>query len=266
DTIEPEHVTYFDDGLIPLRVTTIMSGLDGVGKSTVLYTKAAQATRGKLPGEFHGSPVDVVIASSEDHPGSVIVPRLVAAGADLTRVHVVKVRREGITGDIALPEDLPAVAEKVKAVGARLLIVDPLVAYLPLHVDSHKAQHVRHVLAPLVRLCEDGELATVAVVHFNGAPSTDVRTRISGSKALRDASRSVLICGTDPEDETRYVMVQDKHSFGPKPTTGKAYRIESRQVEIRGETFTTSAVVWLGEVEVSPRSLLAGPEDEPGEC
>jgi hypothetical protein len=113
-----------------------MSGIDGVGKSTVLYTKAAAATRGKLPGAFHGSPVDVVIASSEDHPGSVIIPRLVVAGADLDRVHIVKCRNEGIEGDIALPEDLPMVAKQVRAVSARLLIVDPLVAHLPLHVDS----------------------------------------------------------------------------------------------------------------------------------
>jgi hypothetical protein len=115
------------------------------------------------------------------------------------------------------------------------------------------------VLAPLAHLCEDNELAVVAVVHFNGAPSTDIRTRISGSKALRDAARSVLVCGEDPQDESRYVM--DKHSFGPQPTTGKAYRIESRQLELRGKTVTTSGVVWLGEVEVSPRGLLAGPGD-----
>jgi putative DNA primase/helicase len=261
DQIPPEHVTYFDEGLIPLRVVTVVSGLDGVGKSTVLYTKAAMATRGKLLGAFYGSPVNVVIASTEDHPGSVIVPRLVAAGADLSRVHVVKIRRDGIEGEIALPEDLPAVAEKVREVDARLLIIDPLVAHLPLHVDSHKAQHVRSVMAPAVRLAEDHCLAVCAVVHFNGAPSNDVRTRISGSKALRDSSRSVLVCGPDPSDESRYVLVQDKNSFGPKPTTGRAYRIESRQVEIGAETFTTSGVVWLGEVEVSSRGLLAGAGD-----
>jgi putative DNA primase/helicase len=259
--VEPEEVIYFDEGLIPLRVVTIMSGVDGVGKSTVLYTKAAAATRGKLPGAFHGEPVDVVIASSEDHPGSVIIPRLVAAGADLDRVHIVKCRKDGFEGDIALPEDLPDVAAEVQKVGARLLIVDPLVAHLPLHVDSYKAQHVRSVLAPLARLAEDNELAVAAVVHFNGALSTDVRSRISGSKALRDAARSVLVCGEDPTDESQYVMVQDKHSFGPRSNTGRAYRIESRQVEIRGKAFSTSAVVWLGEVEVSSRGLLAGPED-----
>jgi AAA domain len=259
--IEPEDVDYFEENLIPLKVVTLITGLDGVGKSTILYAKAALATRGELPGAFEGAPVDVVVASSEDHPNSVIVPRLIAAGADLDRVHVVKVNRDGLTGDIALPDDLDAVALEVGRVGARLLIVDPLVAHMPLNIDSHKAQHVRQVLAPLARLAEERNLAVAAVVHFNGAPSTDVRSRISGSKALRDASRSVLVCGIDPDDESRFVLVQDKFSFGPKPTTGTAYRIDTAVIDHKAKTFKTSRVLWLGEVEISATGLLAGPED-----
>jgi hypothetical protein len=259
DRITAEHVDYFDEGLIPLRVTTVVTGIDGVGKSTMLYTKAALATRGQLHGAFSGQPVDVVIASSEDHPGSVIKPRLIAAGADLTRVHIVKVRRDDLDGDIALPDDLDQLEAQVRKVNARLLIVDPLVAHLPLSIDSHKAQHVRSVLAPLGHLAEEARLAVAAVVHFNGAPSTDVRSRISGSKALRDASRSVLVCGADPNDGSRYVMVQDKHSFGPRSNVGFAYRIITASVELNGETFTTSKLAWDGEVEIDARGLLAGP-------
>jgi AAA domain/DNA N-6-adenine-methyltransferase (Dam) len=259
--IEPEHVEYFDADKIPLRTTTLMVGLDGVGKSTVLYSKAAQATRGTLPGVFLGRPVDVVIASSEDHPGSVIVPRLIAAKADLERVHIVKVRRDGLTGDIALPDELDELEAQVQKVGARLLILDPLISYLPMNIDSHKAQHIRRVLAPLAHFAEEAHLAVVAVVHFNGGPSTDVRSRISGSKALRDASRSVLVCGTDPADESRFVMVQDKNSFGPRPTTGQAYRIETTRIEHHAGVFTTSSVVWLGDVEIDSRGLLAGPDN-----
>jgi AAA domain len=259
--IPSEDVDYLEEPLLPLRVPSLVTGLDGVGKSTILYNKGALATRGKLAGKFKGTPVDVVIASCEDHPGSVIRPRLVAAGADLDRVHIVKVRRDGLEGDIALPDDLDAVALEVARVDARLLIVDPLVAHMPLQVDSHKAQHVRSVLAPLARLAEERELAVAAVVHFNGSPSTDVRSRISGSKALRDAARSVLVCGIDPNDESRYVLVQDKHSFGPKSTTGRAYRIETKLIEDQGKTRKTSGVVWLGEVEIDSHGLLAGAGD-----
>jgi hypothetical protein len=219
-SVSPESVEYLDEGLIPLRVVTLVTGLDGVGKSTILYTKAARATRGNLAGALYGQPVDVVIASSEDHPATVIVPRLIAAGADLARCHIVKVNREGIEGEIVLPDDLNEMATAVAEVSARLLIVDPLVAYMPLQVDSHKAQHVRSVMAPLARLAEDERLAVAAVVHFNGSPSTDVRSRISGSKALRDAARSVLVCGEDPDDESRFVLAQDKFSFGTETVDG----------------------------------------------
>jgi hypothetical protein len=260
-TIEPEHVEWLEDGLMPLRVVTLVTGLDGVGKSTALYDRAARATRGQLPGRFHREPVDVVVASSEDHPASVIVPRLTAAGADLDRVHIVKLVVDGLTDEISLPVDLPELAARVGEVGARLVIIDPLIAHMPLAIDTHKAQHVRSVLAPLTRLAEDHHLAIAAVVHFNGAPSTDVRTRISGSKALRDASRSVLVCGTDPSDESRYVLVQDKNSFGPKSHTGRAYRIETRLIEHRGRSFITSGIVWLDDVEIDSRGLLSGPGD-----
>jgi hypothetical protein len=256
-TLEPEAVEYLEEGLLPLRVITLVTGVDGVGKSTILYDKGAGVTCGKLAGSFEGESVDVVIASSEDHPQSVILPRLIAASADLDRVHIVKVRREGFDGEIVLPEDLTEVAERVAEVEARLLIVDPLVAHLPLNIDSYKAQHVRAVLAPLARLAEDQLLAVAAVVHFNGTPSTDVRTRISGSKALRDAARSVLVCGRDPDDETRYLLLQDKNSFGPRPKTAWSYEIKGATVNHRGQTFLTSRVEWGDEVEITSYGLLA---------
>jgi hypothetical protein len=72
----------------------------------------------------------------------------------------------------------------------------------------------------------------------------------------------VLVCGPDPEDESTFVLVQDKNSFGPRPTSGRAYRIDGVDIESHGDTFRTSAVVWLGEVQVSSHNLLAKPEDE----
>jgi len=129
--LEMQQVDYLEDPLLPLRMPTVVTGLDGLGKSTILYEKAARATRGQLTGAFEGQPVDVAIASCEDHPQSVILPRLIAAGADLDRVHIVRVNRAGIEGDIALPEDLPRVALKVEEVDARFLIIDPLVGTCP---------------------------------------------------------------------------------------------------------------------------------------
>lgn len=260
--LEPEHVEWVDEGLIPLRSVTTVTGVDGVGKSTILYEKAAQLTRGTLPGAFYGRPVDVVIASSEDHPQSVIIPRLIAAGADLERVRIVKVTRDGFTGEINFPDDLPALHDAVEGQNVRLLIVDPLAAHLPADVNAHRQQDVRRVMAPLVRFAEESGVAVVTVIHFNGAASNDVRTRMSMNKAFRDTSRSVLVCGVDPEDETRFVMVQDKNSHGPKAPTGKAYQIDGAVIDHNGDKFLTSKVHWLGDVEITSRALLAGAKDD----
>jgi hypothetical protein len=252
--IEPERVEYLTEPTIPLRVVTLVVGLDGVGKSTVLYDLAARATRGQLNGRFRGIPVDVVVASSEDHPGSVIVPRLIAAGAAIERAHIVKVERDGLTGDIALPDDLDALADEVKRVRARFLIVDPLVAHLRLTIDSHKAQHVRSVLAPLAHLAEDAELAVGAVVHFNGAASTDVRSRISGSKALRDASRSVLVCG--PDQETSLGSSWCRTSTRSGPGRGPGAHTGSRGRRSRITATSTRRRGWCGLAKL--RSIAAG--------
>jgi hypothetical protein len=179
-------------------------------------------------------------------------------------VHIVKVRRHGVESDISLPDDIDDLADRIRGVQPSLLIVDPLIAHLPLKIDSHKAQHVRQALAPLAHLAETEHLAVVAVVHFNGAASTDVRTRISGSKALRDASRSVIVCGADPEDPSRFVMVQDKNSFGPRPTTGQRYEIIPASIEHGGTSFATSKVRWRGQIEIDAHRLLAGrPTERP---
>jgi hypothetical protein len=261
-TIVPEDVDYLDEPWVPLRTVTLMTGIDGVGKSTILSELAARATRGALTGVLSGQPVSVVIASSEDHAASVIIPRLMAAGADLDLVHLMKVRRHGFDGDIALPDDLPGISSEVRRVVARLLIIDPLYGHLPLSIDSHKAQHIRSVFAPLAHLAEEENLAVAAVVHFNGSPSTDVRTRISGSKALRDASRSVIVCAPDPGDDTRFVMVQNKNSYGPLQNEGLAYRIQSATIEHTDRRYKTSKIEWLGPVPMRSSDLLTTRNDE----
>jgi hypothetical protein len=257
--IRLEPVEHLLRPLIPVRVLTQMVGVDGVGKSTIVYSWAAGATRGTLDGDFTGTPVDVVIASSEDHPGSVILPRLIAADADLERVHIVKTHYDGIDGDISLPEDVNALAAQIQKVDARLLVVDPLVAHLDMAIDSHKQQHIRAVLAPLAHMAEEHHVAVVSIVHFNGSSAGDVRSRINGSKALRDAARSVIVCGVHPEDPTKYVVAQDKYSLGPRPETGRVYEIVPAIVDRERVSIATSKVRWGDTITIEANALVVGP-------
>src|SRR5262249_25550180 len=154
DRIEPENVRWAERDWIPLGAVTLLAGRKGDGKSTIVYDRLARATLGQLDGDLDG-PVTVAIATAEDHWKQVVVPRLRAAGADLKRVKFVKVGDElGETG-LDLPDDLPNLRSQIMAADVRVLMIDPLVAHMPVQIDSHKDQHVRRVLAPLSQLAED---------------------------------------------------------------------------------------------------------------
>ena len=81
DTIKPERTRWLWDGWIPLRAITFIAGVEGLGKSTYALHFAARLTRGQLAGEYFGKPVNVSLYTTEDDPQSIIVPRLLAAGA-----------------------------------------------------------------------------------------------------------------------------------------------------------------------------------------
>ena len=83
-----------------------------------------------------------------------------------------------------MPDDLVEITELAKTVSARLIIFDPLVAHLPMGIDSHKYQHVTRALTPLRRLAEDRNAAVVRVIHFSKNSTADVLDKIMGSKGF----------------------------------------------------------------------------------
>jgi len=272
--VHPENVRWAERDWIPLGAVTLSAGRKGEGKSTTAYDRLARATRGQLPGDLPG-PVDVLIATAEDHRAQIAVPRLIAAGADLERVHFVIVQAEGYERGLDLPDDLDELARRAQRVRARMLFLDPLVAHMPVAVDSHKDQHVRRVLAPLARLAEELELAALASIHFNKAPGVDALMRISGSGGFVNAARCVLCCATDPDDESRRLYWREVTNLAPG-RVGREYRIESRTVsrhdaaeahldadalEQFPEAITTSGIAWGADVDVNSRHVLAGPGD-----
>jgi len=196
--VEPESPRWWWQGRIPLGSVSLLAGREGLGKSTVSTELGAQATRGELTGDLHGKPAHVVYASAEDSPETTIVPRLLAAGADLDRVSLLEVvyRDDGaeLPGALTLPDDTPALADAVREADARLLVLDPLVSYLPGEVNAHRDQHVRRVLAPLAALWgvapngldAEGEARTLLRKYLWRACFTDRYERTSATRALAD--------------------------------------------------------------------------------
>lgn len=215
--VQRESVRWLDDGRVPMGLVTILAGTGGLGKSQWTCLIA-----GKLSiGEF-GEPGHTLIATAEDSPETTVVPRLEAVQANLDYIHFLHIQtKEGDEDGIRIPDDLDQVEEMMRILGVRLLVIDPLVAHLPMQIDSHKDQSVRRALAPLYRLAKENEAAVIALMHLNKAEGVSRINRISGSTGFRNAARSVLFLENDPDDPlgeegNRRVLIHNKCNVGPK--------------------------------------------------
>jgi hypothetical protein len=209
--VQPRNVRWLVPGLIPLKTLTLVAGVGGLGKSTWLAARSAEVSRGDL---LDREPADVLIITFEDAVEEVLRPRVEAAKGELARVHeVIVAGLEGLD-PVRLPSDVGELERLVCGTQARLVIIDPIVAAIDTALDTHKDQHVRSVLARLVRLAESAECAIALVGHLNKTPSSDAYIRIANSVAFWNASRSVVLITEDENDpETHRLVAQRKANY-----------------------------------------------------
>jgi len=244
--IIPESQAWAWEGRIPADALTVIAGDPGLGKSTVTMDLAAQFSTGTTSGCFAGQPIHVLVASAEDTRSHTIVPRLRAAGADLSRVHFVTLTRQGITDGLTLPDDLPALhAALDQLTGPAVLVVDPLMAHLPISLNAMKDQHIRHALAPLARLCEERHVTALAVCHLNKNEQAAMLNRIGGSMAIVAAARNVLLVAPDPEDpDSGTRMLAHAKCNGGMFAPTLRFHIEGATFDYQGKPVESSRVVW----------------------
>ena len=192
---------------VPLGKLTILAGLTGQGKSQLTCHLAAATSIGALDGDLYGEPADVLIVSAEDDVEDMITPRLIVAGADLSRVHVVGMRTlmhgRHVDSTIRLPTDTPAILEAVESRAVRLVILDPVAALLDRDHSAHSNQDVRDALELIRSTAEATRSAVVMVSHLlTKAPQgTDTLARLADSHAFSGLPRSVLFLTPHPDDE-----------------------------------------------------------------
>ena len=136
--VKPRAVEWLMPGRVPVGMLTLLAGDPDLGKSTLSCLLAAQVSRGDL-----GPAGRVLIANAEDSPDATLVPRLIAAGADLHAVRFPQLRRYGMTEGLTLPDDVEKLAGWLDSQPARLLVIDPLGAHLPSTVNSWQDASVR---------------------------------------------------------------------------------------------------------------------------
>lgn len=251
---------------IPTGEITLLGGREGAGKSTAGCHVAAAATRGRLPGRYHGIPRVVAVAAAEDSWAKTILPRLVAAGADLAYIRRVDVREvDGSAGTLTLPKDIDATGAALRADGAVLLTLDPIMSRLDGKLDSHKDAEVRRALEPVREMAEGAGCGVLGVIHPNKGSSTDPLTTIMGSRAFTAVARSVLYVVRDPDDDRRRLLGLVKANLADEdavPTL--AFTVAQQTVgtdPVSGDPITAAAIVLRGTDDRKVRDVLAESSD-----
>jgi RecA-family ATPase len=224
---------------------TMLAGDSALGKSQVSINFTAALTKiGEWPDGDTAPRGSVIILSAEDAINDTIVPRLAAAGADLSRVHCLKcVRVEGKAQSFNIQTNMDLIAQKVREVGdVALVIIDPVTAYLGNEIDSHRTTEVRAALLPLEQFAAQLDVAVLCIAHPPKAPSTKALNFIAGSGAFTHAPRLAFMAIEDPETPGRNLLLAVKNSLGRK-ADGLGYSIASAFVG-PDESILTSRIEW----------------------
>ncbi|MEK7317243.1 MAG: AAA family ATPase [Candidatus Eisenbacteria bacterium] len=259
--VEKRRVEWLWPGRIPRAMLTLLEGDPGCGKSTLTLDLAARVSRGAaMPDDSGGGEArTVAILSAEDDPGAVIRPRLEAAGADLSRVVILSMQTDTETREPVISDaDVAAWETVMLEERAALLVVDPLVAYLPDATDTNSDHSVRRALVRLKGLAEHTGSSVVAVRHWKKAPTDKALHRGGGSVAFIAAARAGLVVGNDPNDESERtrVLAVSKMNLAPiAPSLSFRLEVESPH--------DVPHVEWVGVSGHTANALTSAPV--PGE-
>lgn len=243
--IEIEEVEWLWQDFIPYRKITILQGDPGEGKTTALLQIIASLTTGReiisAKDDLQTrNPVNVIYQTAEDGLGDTIKPRLVAAGADCSRVLVIDDSEKALT----MSDD--RLEEAIIATGAKLVVLDPVQAYLGAAVDMHRANEVRPIMSRIGALADRYGCAFVLVGHMNKSAVLKANYRGLGSIDFSAVARSVILCARVKDDPDVRVLVPQKASLTYEPTAVAFQLSKDRGFE------------WVGEYDITPDELLSG--------
>lgn len=211
DMAPPGKVEWLAHHRLPKAATSLLVGAEGIGKSALTVALVAAVTTGR-PLEWFGlpagEPMDVVLVLTEDDWSIVASPRLLAAGADMSRIHIICEDADG-SGPPAFPGDEHKVIEMDPAPG--LIIVDAWLDTVPNTLSVRDAQQARVALAPWKGIATKTRAACLLVTHTNRLATGNVRDTYGGTSELRKAARMTLYALQD--DDGHLVVGPEKANF-----------------------------------------------------
>lgn len=239
--IEAEEVSWLWYPFIPYGKLTIIQGDPGDGKTTIVLNLAAKLTKGETldEGMDCSEPVNVIYQTAEDGLADTVKPRLESAGADCTRIMVID------ESDKSLSMVDERIEEALKTTNAKLLILDPIQAYLGGGMDMNRANEARDMTKKLGAVAEKYKCAIVLIGHMNKAGGTKAAYRGIGSIDFYAVARSVLLVGRIEGEPDKRAMVQIKNNlaaFGHSKAFG----------------LSEDGFKWIGDYEITADEVLGG--------
>lgn len=241
DEISATEVEWLWYPYIPYGKITIVHGDPGDGKTMMILQLASILSRGdKLPcDDTEREPIKIIYQTAEDGLSDTIKPRLLAGNADCTQIKVID------ESEAALSMLDERVEQAIIETGAKVIILDPVQAYIGAQVDMNRANEVRNVLSQLGRVAEKHGCAVILVGHLNKGQGK-ANYRGLGSIDFQATARSVLIVGRLKENKEVRVVAHEKSSLAPEG--------EPIAFELNKET----GFAWKGHYDISIDDLLYG--------
>lgn len=241
--VEQTEVDWLWYPYIPFGKLTIVQGNPGEGKTFFAMQLAAACTNQKfLPDMEPFEPFNMIFQTAEDGLGDTVKPRLLSSGADLQRVLVI----DDAENPLTLADD--RIEKAIRENNARLMVIDPLQAFLGANVDMNRANEVRPVFRKLADIAQSTGCAIVMIGHLNKASGTQSTYRGLGSIDIAAVVRSILFVGKVKDDPTTRVIVHEKSSLAP-PGQALAFSLGDQK-----------GFRWIGAYDISAEDLLAGGE------
>lgn len=239
--IESEEVSWLWYPFIPYGKLTIVQGDPGDGKTTFVLNVAAKLSKGEALDEAMKceEPIHIIYQTAEDGLADTVKPRLEKAGADCTRISVID------ESDKSLSMADERLEEALQRTNAKLLILDPIQAYLGGGMDMNRANEVRDMTKRLGVLAEKYKCAIVLIGHMNKAAGNKAAYRGMGSIDFYAVARSVLLVGRIEGEPELRALVQIKNNLAAFGHS-KAFRLSENGFE------------WIGDYEITADEVLGG--------
>ena len=230
---------------LPFGKLSVLQGNPGEGKTYFAMHLAAACTNGKLlPNMERMEPFNVIYQTAEDGLGDTVKPRLIEAGADLDRVLVID------DSEVQLTLSDERIEKAIIENNARLVIIDPIQAYLGADVDMNRANEVRPIFMRLGQVAQRTGCAILLIGHLNKAAGMQSLQRGLGSIDIAAAVRSVMFIGKLKHDPTMRILTHEKSSLAP-PGASLAFSLGDE-----------GGFRWVGEYDITADEMLSGIEPQ----